>query len=328
MRVDKLKYLICVAGLLMHTSCYQEIDLDKYKDNNGANLLTINSIINPDSTICVAATRPYFFSDYHVERDYVENLNIELRINGKDAVMLSYDADSRMYRFPLKPQEGDEVSLCVNYRGEDVTCRDIVPKKIKIEEINAVCQGPVSINTDKDYFVHYDITFTDIPGEKNYYFLDYDVAGLYDLSIGERLFSNEYLFQQLAEQVSSIMPGWEPYSPQGLPFSDKGIDGQTYTLKVGELIQSSSLLFYGNSMTMNRRFSLYAISEDYYNYLVSVICNSGLYDEGLHAGLIDLGVTEPSKYFTNINGGVGIFAAYSREDVILEVLDLIGPFPR
>ncbi len=65
----------------MTTGCYQDIDLDRYKGQNGEHLLTINSIVNPDSTIAVAATKTYFFSDIHNTRDYVKDLYIQVLMN-------------------------------------------------------------------------------------------------------------------------------------------------------------------------------------------------------------------------------------------------------
>lgn len=56
---------------LLTTSCYHEVDLDDFKNNEGKNLLTLNSLICPDSVIAVSATRPYFFSDKHNERTYI-----------------------------------------------------------------------------------------------------------------------------------------------------------------------------------------------------------------------------------------------------------------
>jgi len=42
--------------------------------------------------------------------------------------------------------------------------------------------------------------------------------------------------------------------------------------------------------------------------------------------MIDIGVTEPIKYFSNINGGLGIFAAYSLDEVTIDVMSITGVF--
>jgi hypothetical protein len=145
--------------------------------------------------------------------------------------------------------------------------------------------------------------------------------------MGERVFSYEYVFQQLARQVNSNIPGWEPYSPDGLPFSDYGIDGEKHTLVVKEIMQGGNGRDLTRYKTMSRKFRLYAVSKDYYDYMLSMIYNDTDAD-GLHAGMIDLGVTEPLSYFSNIHGGIGIFAAYSLDELVLDVMDIVGVFPQ
>lgn len=97
MKTSKINMLLPLMLPLFTTSCYQDIDLDGYREQNGENLLTINSIINPDSTISVAATRTYFFSDIHNERSYIEDLDIELYLNGKSVGEMTFDKTSYMY---------------------------------------------------------------------------------------------------------------------------------------------------------------------------------------------------------------------------------------
>ena len=78
---------------------------------------------------------------------------------------------------------------------------------------------------------------------------------------------------------------------------------------------------------MFRKISLYSISESYYNYLVSRLYNES-YDSDLHGGLIDLGLTEPLKTYSNINGGVGIFASFCLDEKDMDVMEYTGQFPK
>ena len=73
---------------------------------------------------------------------------------------------------------------------------------------------------------------------------------------------------------------------------------------------------------MPRKFMLYAISRDYYEYLVSVLYNDPLSD-GLHGGMVDIGVSEPMKYYNNIDGGVGVLGTYSLDTKDLDVMPLL-----
>lgn len=328
MKTNILHKLSLAALPMLLTGCYQDIDLDKYKENNGEHLLTINSIINPDSMIAVAATRTYFFQEVHNERSYVKGLDIDIYVNGENRGKMGYDSKSQMYVSDIKPVERDEISLHTMYGDTIVTATDIVPEKVRIESVTVSRQGPLAIYTDRDYIFTYNITFTDPIGKDNFYFLQYDTTDWrHGLMMGERDFTYEYVFQQLARHINANVPGWMPYSPDGLPFSDYGIEGETHTLIVKEIVQGGSGRDLSKVTEMNRRFKLFSISKDYYEYLLSVIYNDSD-SEGLHGGMIDLGVTEPIKYFSNISGGVGIFAAYSLDEVDLDVMNSTGKFPK
>ena len=167
--------------------------------------------------------------------------------------------------------------------------------------------------------------FTDKPGD-SYYFLQWDnTDGLRGFSMGERNFTHEYVFQQLANQIHSTLPGWKPYSPYGLPFSDKGFDGQKRTIEVREIIQLSAGTW--RQKRMARKFWLYAISKPYYDYLVSSIINR-TDNKGIQGGLIDLGLADPVKIFSNVDGGVGIVGCYTSDSQTIDVIKEIGPFPK
>ena len=321
--------VIFILFVTILSSCYQDIDQNKYKGANGENLLVLNSIINTDSTISAVASKTFFYSDPPKEREYVTNLDIELLINGEDKGLMKFNPENNHYQSIYIPKESDVVELKTNYKGESIECIDTLPQKVKIESVKVYREGPMTIYTTKDYYITYEITFTDPINEDNYYFLQYDDSGRFvsgNLSFGVRDFTYEYVFQQLARKIGAIIPAWEPYSPNGLPFSDYGIEGKTHTLVVKEIIQGMRVMFPLSGYThMHRKISLYSISESYYNYLVSRLYNES-YDSDLHGGMIDLGFTEPLKTYSNINGGVGIFASYCVDEKDIDVLEITGPF--
>lgn len=323
--------VILILFSLAFSSCYQDINLDKYKGANGENLLVLNSIMNPDSTISAVASKTFFYSDSPEEREYVTNLDIELLINGEEKGLMKYNPENNHYESIYTPDESDIVELKTNYKGEPIECIDTIPTKVKIESVKVYREGPLAIYTTKDYYIVYEITFTDPIDEDNFYFLQYDDSGRFvngNLSFGVRDFTFEYVFQQLARKIGAIIPAWVPYSPDGLPFSDYGIEGKTHTLVVKEIIQGLRFMDPLPGYThMHRKLSLYSISESYYNYLVSRLYNE-TYDSDLHGGMIDLGFTEPLKTYSNINGGVGIFACYCVDEKDIDVMEYTGTFPK
>ena len=318
-------FIIAATAMPLAVSCYSDISLDDYRDDEGSQLLVINAMVNPDSTICAMATRPYFFSDLHKGRTYVPDLDMHLYVGGRDMGTMTYDAAQHRYTSDIKPQPGDEVRIETHFNGREVSCTDTVPRPVRMERIEAECQGPLTIYWSNDYIYTYRITFNDPAGEDNYYFLSWkDKWVSYDetpsLDIGERKYSDEFVFQQLALSIHDVMPGWEPYLPAGLPFSDKGIDGTEHTLLLREIIQSSG----GNRLEycpeMWREFNLYTISKAYYDYLVGVICSrTDLDDNLLGNGLVDIGAAEPVAIPSNVIGGTGILGCYTRHKIMTDV---------
>lgn len=98
--------ILLSTALLTLSSCYNDIDLGNHKDENGENLLTLNSIVNPDSTLTVMATRTFFFTDSHKERVAVEGLDITMTINESENQHLRYDHEKKAIRLRLQASGG------------------------------------------------------------------------------------------------------------------------------------------------------------------------------------------------------------------------------
>ena len=51
-------------------------------------------------------------------------------------------------------------------------------------------------------------------------------------------------------------------------------------------------------------------------------------DKGIQGGLFDLGLADPVKIFSNVDGGVGIVGCYTSDSQTIDVIKEIGPFPK
>ena len=144
---------------------------------------------------------------------------------------------------------------------------------------------------------------------------------------GEPDFSYDFVYQQLARQINAVTPGWQP-DADPLPFSDSGINGTTHTIVIKEIIQGVFGMKYTlhEAKTMRRSFNLYAISKSYYNYLVDLLAFSSVLDD-FHSGMIDIGISEPARIYSNVDGGTGIMASFNRTSKVIDVFDYTGPFP-
>ncbi len=320
----KIFKILALSVLPFLVSCYNEINLDEYRDDNGKNLLTLNSIICPDSTIAVGASKTLFFSDVQPGKLFVTDLKIDISINGQFVATMDYDNKRNIYTSSIKPSETDIVDIKTVYNGEEISATGIVPRLCPIEEVKAQVIGPSQIFSDCDYTVRYHVTFTDDVNTENYYYFDWSETSFRDPMCSNKEFAHEYVFQKLAEQINHTLPGWEISSPDGLPFSDKGIEGKQHSIVVEEIIQHASQFWRNDEL--NRTFRLYAISKDYYDYLVSRIMNRD--GGGIQGGMIDLGMADPIKVFNNISNGVGFFGCYNESKVDINVIDQTGPFPK
>ena len=315
-----MKQFLIILTTLFLASCYQEIDLDKYRNEEGEKVLTLNSIINPDSVISAYATRTYFYPDGHRKPSYVDSLNIELWINDKFIQIMTFN-DS-IYESSVYPKIGDKVHLRTKFMNQEISATDIIPKQVEIESIEATLEGPVHIFWENDMVYTYYITFTDDPNEENYYFLRF-IEPYFSRPIDGLNFDGEYVFQQLKQQINDIMPGYELHPYNGLPFSDTGINGNTHTLVVKEIDQEGAIR-YGKKPYPNEKLlkiQLFSISKDYYNYLFDILRYN--VDSGISGGLIDIGVTEPIKLFSNIEGGVGIMGAYNLDEETTDIIQIM-----
>lgn len=315
--------LAIAAGLLPALSgCEQELDLDKYRNPEVEKMLVVNSILNPDSLIGISVTHPYFFSDAHLLFSPATSLDVEITSPEGGSETLTYDPDSKLYLSRRKPKAGEVLSVRAAGDSETAIACDTIPRKVDIEKIEVSAEDPMHIYWDTDYLFTYKITFQDTPGEENFYFLAVEeefTPGEFSM-MGTMDYTADYVFQVLASQINQGIQGWQPDGVFGYPFSDKGIDGKLYTLTVNEVLQTP---FTDMIERLPRKVNLYSISRAYYEYMVSVLAMD--YDESaLKGNLLSLGLIEPEKIYSNIQGGTGIMGCYNLTSRRIDLLQLTG----
>ncbi len=102
----------------------------------------------------------------------------------------------------------------------------------------------------------------------------------------------------------------------GRVFTDELIDGKEYTIQVKELIQAH----YSVQDLKERSITLYALSESYYQYLLSLEKISA---STLSGSLSNIGLAEPLRVYTNVNNGTGILGACQRTNIKINLGDYI-----
>lgn len=325
--LTRFRFLAYLPLMFILTSaCERNFSLDHFRDKDIENMLVVNAILNPDSMVRVSVTHPYFFSEPHTHFPPVQDLKVMLSYDDEICRSLEFDKSSGVYKTDIKPQAGSHLRLEIAGDNQTVTAFDTVPHKVEIERIQVSGEGPVHIYWDNDYRFTYKITFQDTPEVENYYFLavDDDRSPSELSQMGQVDYTLDYVFNVLAEMINKDIQGWRPDGVFGYPFTDKGIDGQLYTITLSEVIQSPWI----NAIKrLPRKVNLYSISRPYFEYMVSVLSQD--YDESaLKGNLLSLGLMEPTKIYTNIESGAGILGCYNLSSVKIDLLQQTGGWPR
>ena len=337
----KILLLSALSGFIfILTSCYREIDVEKYRTTPK---IVINCPISPDTVIRASITRTYFFSDLDkLEPEYngwngqteissikLRNAKVELYINGTykedmkwqalDSVE-EHQAPDTFFVSTVIPQAGDKVKIVATTpEYGSAWAEDVVPQRVPIEKIEVSCRketgDPYSIqnnppgniiNNNEYYAFQYYITFRDTPGKANYYQLW--VEG--DVQYIDPIFNS----------VNSTIDGTLGYDGVdgrgGRVFTDELIDGKEYTIQVKELIQAH----YSVQDLKERSINLYSLSESYYQYLLSLEKISA---STLSGSLSNIGLAEPLRVYTNVNNGTGILGACQRTNIKINLGDYI-----
>jgi hypothetical protein len=149
------------------------------------------------------------------------------------------------------------------------------------------------------------ISITDFPGEANYYRLLY----LYDTYYPATPHKKNLSYK---DAVESPIPGWAEYNAwqNDHVSNDIGLDGKKFILRTIEF--QPVYLDQPNSSEPDSAFlRIYLLNTDkpYYDFHKSL--------ENYSLG--DTPFTEPSFLYSNITGGLGIFASYTLDSLIFRV---------
>ena len=299
------------------TSCYRKIDLDEYRTTPK---MVINSVVSPDTVVMASITRTLFYPD---KKPYVNlpHAHVELYINNQYIETMQWktlnnprnpDQPDTLFLSNTIPAEGDRIKIVASTpEYGTVTAEDIIPKKVAIKNAshtikkgNGVYQGTIS-----DYFeIYYEVTFDEFPEKNNYYLakitqIKTGYYGYYETEI-------DYIDPVFKEQdaildESMAFNGLEKRG--GALFTDQSINGQTYTLQIKETTAELD-------ETEQRIISIYSLSESYFLYLLSLQKIAGSTLEG---GLGNIGLAEPLRVYSNVEGGPGILGGNQHSETTI-----------
>ena len=280
MELRKLKYWIFIPILIAAVSCEEEVKdgvLPEFKQK-----LVVSSFISPSDTvsyITVSSNRRIYGELGIVET--LGNLSGYVSDDTKEIQLVRTATGFKFRHEDLQITEGKTYHIkVISDKGLTAEASCTVPisrrLELKVDTFTIIQTDPWGYLGNRFMAK---VIITDYPGEKNFYRL--------------------YCEQDIYYRTDNL--SWKiPYNGfENEFFSDYGNDGKT--------IESTSLDLY-NSPEDSVIFKCYILntSQGYYNYHTSINNYSGGDDP----------FTEVSPVYSNIKGGLGIFAAYTIDSLI------------
>lgn len=288
MKIVFTKLVTSAFALIIFASCEKEVDNVSYPKFRQK--LVISGYISPDNTrnYISVTSNLRIYGDLDLASRYESPGNLTATLSNDtheislDSTLLGFVFNSS--DFPI--EEGKTYTLKVNSdKGLYAEASCSVPFKrtfaLEIDTFRIMNYNPYYV---EDSYFNLDFYYTDIPGEDNYYmFLCEQVS--YDSKYHE----SPYVFKI--------------QGPEKEYFNDKGRDGMRSKIAlqvvgVPETVDSSFLKVY-----------LLNTDKAYYDYHKSL---------GNYTGGEDP-FTEASPVYSNITGGLGIFAAYTVDSLIVRL---------
>lgn len=284
--MKRLLFMLLCCALLC--SCYREIDVDV--EGSDARLV-LNCIARNGADVQASVSYTWLYTQEHSSA-LIKNALVEVFVNGVLKDTMTYRDD--LYHSSVHPNSGDTIKVQATVDGETVWAQDVVPQMAKILSV-----GKTKESNDDEEVVDYKIKIQNPAGQTNYYML---LITSGDSNEGELLdYSYDPVFQVTNEEINGSLTSKSIQSYMGYPFTSKGMESNEYTLTVKEIVSAAA-------STNKRQIHLYTISEAYYRYVVNYLANNK--DGSIYGELTDLGLAEPLITFTNIQGGLGLFACY------------------
>ncbi|MEJ8802230.1 DUF4249 domain-containing protein [Pontibacter sp. H249] len=290
--------IIILAALAMLTGCEQ--DAENVKPFKVESKLVVHAFISPQDTVVkvhVQKSQPAIGKQMRDEQLQISNANVTIT-DGSSTVTLTYDANHNAYftepdEWPIMAGKTYKLSVTAP-GGFSATGSCTVPfaSGIKIQDVNT------TFTTESDYYgneMHkYKLRYnwTDVPDVDNYY-----------RTLATRLY---WYKDYNGERLEGVNPLYMDHGKPGLYKDDKAKGG---------VIVSDDFHFYESTQA--------GIEKPYRVHLLLVVADKHYYmhQDAVHKQSQSNGnpFAEPVVMYSNIEGGLGVFAGYNQVERIVEV---------
>lgn len=306
--MKKIIFLLFVPFLF--NFCTKEVEL--YSDDS--DVLVLNSLIVPDSMMKINLGVLSSFENYTMP--IPEGVEVECYRN--DTLMRVVSPDSlgwcRHYYFP---EVGNEYSYKISYRDQQIFAKSIMPHPSQI--IDAYYSMVDFSNNIGEHMKVPETTikFYDDPHQKNYY----EIVFMYGATFQIQPYFNDLAYGPLIKDPILINEGDMDLRPTTYFFSDEMFEGDTCELVLPKGGRGFYDDYTGEYECDNGNYIvLRTVSEEYYLY--RKFWTRHLYNQQNSWDIQDpiamLFQGQPVPMYTNVEQGLGVFAAYSQHKKYLK----------
>jgi len=283
--------------------------------------IVINGLVIEDSLLKVRISKSLYYND-HLSSPFdsgLVNANVFFFEDDKiiDTLKYRYGGETwnvygslceNYYSSKKSVSTGKEYKVLVQAPGlPDAWASTNIPGRVRIEKMDTshLMMPPDPYHSNDNWILLLcNLTFTDPPGETNYYMVSVDIK--------PRVWRDSHLLLYTQDIIGEEKMT-EPNGIYAIAFSDKAINGTRYSLQIGLNTHEIGLPFIDDRPTMDgvpyytehRKviyIKLYSITEDYFNFLRTYNLYRTNYGDAL---------AEPIMIYSNISGGYGIFGGAS-----------------
>lgn len=302
--------IVQICAALFFSSCGEYIDLDHLRPDPK---IVINSFPETGVPVTAKLSRTWFYTDGEPNVTAIE-FEVNLYVNGSWRETLRHDPEKssskqKIYTGTYLPVTGDQLRITASAKEfPDAEGSTSIPEAPLLKDFNkTVTYDTLVTEYDTIYTQHslaFTLTFKDNDaGQEDYYL--FRIENQYRGAAENEIvwhplminFMPEPVFSSQISAFDKIM-GYDWLDAIERPFSDELFRGQAYTMT----LKPTNTPSFGESRI---RFS--HISPEYYHYKYTLM----LRENNFNADLINAGMGEPIRVFSNIKGGVGIVAGCS-----------------
>jgi hypothetical protein len=302
--------LIIILFSVVYKSCEKRVPIDLEQQDPK---VVVDALYDNTKSFKVGLSRSAMI-DNAAGIKPIENATISLYENGTFKTVLD-EVGNGVYEITDTLEEGETYKLDISTEIGNVVATNTMPAIVPVIAVDSVVETQIVDNvfgSTLDALMVY-FTFQDMPGSQ-YYVIKVIREGA-EMNLGYGDLANMYYYEHnYRPETSGIGEANSVEQYTYLRFEDDLFDQELKTYKFG-LVTDRYMVQEYLDMGYIVKLKLYSISEEYYTYLQSL--------EAYWNAEGDF-FAESINLFSNVEGGLGIFAGASMSEIEVDMTEIIS----